>query len=83
MSAQTLNITGQVGYRYVSDGYDSGTQGSGAIRDWTDSTNVKVGSANSGFMARRFNFDASRVSSIFSGSTVRPLSRTCKFIIKY
>lgn len=71
-SAQTLNITGQVGYRYVSDGYDSGTVGSGAIRDWTDTTNVRINSASNGFMARRFDFDASRVSSIFSGNTVRP-----------
>lgn len=87
------NITGNIG---ASDGsgsngnigfHPSTTQGSvnGVFSVITNSTNM--GYAGVGYNksnTKCFNFDASRSSSIYSGSTtVSPLSLTTKLILKY
>ena len=45
--------------------------------------NVSGGGGWNGINNATVSFTASRCSSIYSGSVLRPLSRACKFFIKY
>ena len=86
------NITGNIG---ASDGSGSNdnigfhpetrqSSVNGVFSIITNSTNM--GYASVGYNKRNtkcFNFDASRISSIYSSSTVSPLSLSTKLILKY
>lgn len=57
---------------------------SGAIQDVTLYQPYYIDSRNEDRVAHTLNFSASRSSSIYgAGNTIRPISRTCKFFIKF
>lgn len=57
------------------------TYGSGVLRHSYGSTYNWAG--NNGFDGCNLSFDASRVSSIYSGSHVTPLSKGVRFLIRF
>lgn len=57
---------------------------SGAIQNTTLSQPYYIESYNENRTANVLNFSASRSNSIYgAGSTIRPVSRTCRFFIKF
>lgn len=58
------------------------TYGSGVLRHSYSDTHKWAG-GNGGFDGCNLSFDASRVSSIYSGSHVTPLSKRVRFLIRF
>lgn len=81
------NIIGRCNSRVITIRTSTASEGepvlSGAFNKWINSELVSKSTSNTLYYAVGLEVNASKSNSLYNKNTVTPLSRTCKYFIKY